>query len=93
MGNSPTPTVHNYKLQSNSVGHDGVAETRQNKRYGFPHLSNTQYKTDYLLIFFEQSLWILKMALSNPASIRSFPSIVLDASITDTLNAECGKPI
>ena len=33
------------------------------------------------------------MALSNPASISSFPSIVLDASITDTLNAECGKPI
>ncbi|HCI07918.1 MAG TPA: hypothetical protein DE314_11300 [Sulfitobacter sp.] len=33
------------------------------------------------------------MALSSPASISSLPSIVLDASITDTLNAECGKPI
>ena len=33
------------------------------------------------------------MALSSPASNNSLPSIVLDASITDTLNAECGKPI
>ena len=32
------------------------------------------------------------MALSNPASISSLPSIVLYSSITDTLNAECGKP-